>query len=251
VLTDLERKFLTQLNGLDVAENKEFQALVDAGPSDRARQRLEPVLASIGTGGSETLASNARSAYRSMLGFYNGKLAKLGVPGTDRLVAFANDFSRQTGLQELPEIEAKTIKKMGLAGVKGLNIVQVASAPKKGAQSGNAGGGRGGSSGGRGGGGGRAGPPSRGGRGGGEGRGRGRSNSNGGARRDMTTGNSAAESSNMVMPKRSLTPGATATHSPKKPKQEVTANGGADGAPSRPRRPRNRRPAGVKDSGPS
>lgn len=86
-------------------------------------EKLNPVLNGINSDQDKSLASDARAAYRSMLGFYNGKLAKLGVPGTDRLVAFANDFSRQTGLAELPEIESKTIKKMGLTGVSGLNIV--------------------------------------------------------------------------------------------------------------------------------
>lgn len=129
VLTDLEKKFLSQLGGLDVAKNEAMQNLIDGPPSSFMMEKLDPILTSIRNENNESLSQNAKAAYRSMLGFYNGKLAKLGVPGTDRLVEFVNGFASQAGLNGLPELEMKTVKKMGLTGAKGLNIVKNASAP--------------------------------------------------------------------------------------------------------------------------
>jgi hypothetical protein len=80
-------------------------------------------LNSIGNGTDESLAASAASAYRSMIGFYNGKLSKLGHPGAEPLIKFANTFVYQTGLKELPEIEMLTIKKMQLPNYVGLNVV--------------------------------------------------------------------------------------------------------------------------------
>lgn len=265
VLSDLERKFLNQLSGLDVAENKGYQTLIDAPPSPLMMQKLGPVLAAIHNESDKDLASNARAAYRSMLGFYNGKLAKLGVPGTDRLVEFVNGFSQQAGLHELPELEIKTIKKMGLVGANGLNIVKNASVPSNGQNRG--GGGRGGggrgsfassnnnnnSYGGDGGDrGGSSNARSGGGRGGrgdqGGGRGGGPRFSDGGRR-----GASTVAQNNPVSPmKRHISPanvGAPAANFTKKPRQEVSegAQDGSGAAPkSNNRRRRNGRGAGVK-----
>ena len=134
VLTELEQNFLHTLKGLDVPTHAELQALVDGPPSPVVSSKLDPMFASMANGGHKSLATSARSAYRSMLGFYNGKIAKLmKVKGTGPLVEFVNDFAMQAGLTEIPELEQKTVKKMGLFGVEGLNVVK----------NGTAGGGRG------------------------------------------------------------------------------------------------------------
>jgi hypothetical protein len=120
VLTDLEVNFLKQLSGLDVPVNKPYQDVINGQLST---PELTPILNSIGDGTNETLAASAASAYRSMIGFYNGKLSKLGHPGAEPLISFANTFVYQTGLKELPEIEMLTIKKMQLPDYVGLNVV--------------------------------------------------------------------------------------------------------------------------------
>ena len=166
ILTNLEQKFLTTLKGLDIPVNEEMQRMVDADPSPKIMAKLSPILAATGVGGNNSLAKSARDAYRSILGFYNGKLSKLGVPGTDALVDFVNSFATQTGLTEIPELELKTVKKMGLGQARGLNIVKTAN--RQGGGSGGAQRGDQGSNGPRGGGGGRGGASfgGRGGRGG-------------------------------------------------------------------------------------
>lgn len=122
VLTDVERGFLRHLKGLDIPVHPELQAVVD-GPTVESQQDLAPVWASIGSGRNADLALKATKAYVSALGFYNTHLkARCGVKGTDALVAFCNAFAYQVGFTTLPPIEKKTIGKMGLKGIQGLNV---------------------------------------------------------------------------------------------------------------------------------
>lgn len=59
-------------------------------------------------------------AYRSFLGYYKGKLKELGFRRED-LVQSMNEFARKgLFLPEIPEVERRLAKKMGLAGVAGL-----------------------------------------------------------------------------------------------------------------------------------
>ena len=239
VLSNLEVGFLKQLTGLDVPVNEPYQEVVNRPSSTPS---FDKILDEVANGEQEDLAASAASAYRSFLGFYNGKLSKLGHPGADALIKYANMFAGQTGLPVLPEIEMLTIKKMGLQNYVGLNVVY------KSAKKPN--GGRGG--GGRGGGGrgnfGNAGPARD-----GPGRGAGRGNG-GGAPRYMSTN---AQVSTIPL-KRSMVSGesnreqqsngATGIHSPKKSKSEsITAAEGAGVA----KKNRRRRPAGRGGRGPS
>lgn len=150
-MSDLEAKFLNDLSGLDVGVNESYQKLIDGSITKRVGNELDPVLESIGNGRSPELESSAKSAYRSILGFYNGKLSKLGHPGVDRLINFVNSFAKQTGLKELPDIEIRTVHKMGLKNHEGLNVVNVSSDRKEAAGGRGGRGGRGSIGGGRGG----------------------------------------------------------------------------------------------------
>ena len=85
------------------------------------------------------------AAYQAWLGFYNSSLRKLRWD-KDQLVFEANDWAKEICLQHTPPaLQAKTVGKMGLKGVRGLNVLK--------GPSGTPGGGKGG--GGRGGGGGK------------------------------------------------------------------------------------------------
>ncbi|CAN0402720.1 unnamed protein product, partial [Hapterophycus canaliculatus] len=87
-------------------------------------------------------------AYQAWLGFYNGQLRRVRWSKED-LVARANFWITTVCRQaEVPGIQAKTLGKMGLRGVRG--IVEDRNAPSGGGRSG---GGRGGGRGGGGGGG--------------------------------------------------------------------------------------------------
>lgn len=232
VLSDMEVGFLKQLTGLDIPVNQPYQELVNNPPSTPPFDRI---LNEVATGGQEDLAASAASAYRSVLGFYNGKLNKLGHPGTEALIDFANTFSKQTGLTTLPEIEMQTVRKMGLKDHSGLNVVRVSSTRSDGGRGepgrGRVGGGRG--------------------RGGG-GRGAGRG-SGGGRPRYMSTDTQA---SSLPM-KRSTASGdanrdqqsRVAVHSPKKPKNESVSTN--DTANTTSKKNHRRRPGGRGGRAPS
>lgn len=110
-------------------------------------------------------------AYQAALGYFKGelKLLRWGVP---ELIARVNEYAQHALMyrggqsDQPPPLQAKTVGKMGLKGVQGLNVVRGESQPQQQ--------GRGGSGGGHqvnGGGGGARGGGARGGRGGGRGRG--------------------------------------------------------------------------------
>ena len=84
------------------------------------------------------------SLHQAWLGFYNSHLRKLGWTPSE-LVSKANDFSREVlGLATPPPLEAKTVGKMGLKGVPGLNVQKGPSgAPGGGGRDGGGGGGGG------------------------------------------------------------------------------------------------------------
>ena len=124
VLSDYEQRFLQTLKGLDVPLHQDMQALIDSDTAKYAN-RIDPILNKIKDGKDKQMLNTIAHAYRSMLGFYNGKLGKLGVKGNDKLIGFCNEFAYQTGVEELPEIELKMLKKMGLAQASGLNVVKV------------------------------------------------------------------------------------------------------------------------------
>jgi ATP-dependent RNA helicase MSS116 len=162
VLADVERNFLNQLSGMDIPVHAEFQTALENAPDAVMMQKLQPIMNEIYKDDESPLAKNLQNAYRSMLGFYNGKLSKLGVKNPDTLIEFVNSFAMQGGCAQLPGIEKKTIGKMGLRTTTGLNIT--ANLPRQGQGGGGRGGNRGGGGGGgggRGSGGGRGAAPKR------------------------------------------------------------------------------------------
>ena len=68
------------------------------------------------------LHTSVGQAYQAWLGFYNSNLRKLGWSPAE-LVARANGMARAWGYPALPPaLQRKTVGKMGLKGVPGLNI---------------------------------------------------------------------------------------------------------------------------------
>lgn len=64
---------------------------------------------------------SAQQAYRAWLGFYNASNKKFNWDKAE-LVVHANQWAKDIGLREQPSIERKTVGKMGLKGVRGLNL---------------------------------------------------------------------------------------------------------------------------------
>ena len=69
----------------------------------------------------DPLHKSACQSYQAWLGFYNGWLRKLGW-NKQQLVEQANFYAQCIGCPYPPRLERKTVGKMGLKGVPGLNI---------------------------------------------------------------------------------------------------------------------------------
>jgi ATP-dependent RNA helicase MSS116 len=67
------------------------------------------------------LRTCGEQAYQAWLGFYNSNLRSCGWD-KNNLVVMANRYAQTIGFQSPPALEAKTIGKMGLKGIPGLNI---------------------------------------------------------------------------------------------------------------------------------
>ena len=141
LLADFEKPFLRKVKDLPI---QELQCLSDAEVADFDYALLGAV--------KRMNNLTMTMAYQAWLGYYNSNLKLLGWSKAD-LVMEANEWFASLGRTDPPALLAKTVGKMGLKGVPGLQV------EGKGARGGGGGGrgGRGGGRGGYGGGGGRGG----------------------------------------------------------------------------------------------
>lgn len=131
VLMDFETEFLSRdLEGLDIRPNRRLQALLDQPASSRVDRpwsirvddELSKMKFDMRDGQHDTLKYCAESVYRSLLGYYSGRLSSLAPDGnarlklTDTLVEVVNAFAGQSGLQELPTVTEKMARQLGLMG---------------------------------------------------------------------------------------------------------------------------------------
>lgn len=136
VLADFEKQLLKELSDLPMTQ---ATPVALSGPSRTVR-----VMENLSS--NKELEKSAQQSYQAWLGFYNTHMKRLHL---DRvaLVQLAAQYSAQIGLREVPKLEKRTLKKMNLFGVPGIEP----SAYEPRGNNGGGGGGRGG--GGRGGGG--------------------------------------------------------------------------------------------------
>lgn len=120
VLAPFERSFLRELKAVDCPEDKELKALFDNRPSQDCLDAFLPVLKKIGDG-DKVLSLSAERAYQAWLGFYNSNTKRMGKISKQELVSLANEWSRLVGLRYPPALEKRTVGKMGLRGVPGIN----------------------------------------------------------------------------------------------------------------------------------
>jgi len=120
VLAPYERSFLRELKTVDCPENEDLKALFENQPSQDCLDRFLPVREKIGDG-DKILTVSAERAYQAWLGFYNSNTKRIGKVSKQELVALANEWSRLVGLRYPPALEKRTVGKMGLRGVQGIN----------------------------------------------------------------------------------------------------------------------------------
>lgn len=120
MLAPYERSFLRELKTVDCPEDNDLKALFEKQPSQDCRDLFLPVLKKIGDG-DKILTVSAERAYQAWLGFYNSNTKRIGKISKQELVALANEWSRLVGLRHPPALEKRTVGKMGLRGVQGIN----------------------------------------------------------------------------------------------------------------------------------
>eukprot|EP00163_Fabomonas_tropica_P017988 TRINITY_DN31_c5_g1_i1.p1 TRINITY_DN31_c5_g1~~TRINITY_DN31_c5_g1_i1.p1 ORF type:complete len:585 (-),score=130.05 TRINITY_DN31_c5_g1_i1:305-1798(-) len=106
-----EQSFLNQVRDLPMEERPSTGAAI----SDSVEGRLSTALANLPP---KTIGQ----AYQAWMGFYNSNLKRCRID-KPRLVQLANQWvTSVVRAQEIPQLEAKTVGKMGLKGVPGLNV---------------------------------------------------------------------------------------------------------------------------------
>lgn len=111
LLGDFEERFLNSLSELPLTR----AAAVPAAEFAKAQAQVQQGLAKVDE-------DNKSQAYRTWLGFYKGFM-KLCRWNPEQLVQAANRYAGTLGCDGIPTIEKKTVGKMGLKGVPGLNLV--------------------------------------------------------------------------------------------------------------------------------
>ncbi|KAJ1479634.1 P-loop containing nucleoside triphosphate hydrolase protein, partial [Baffinella frigidus] len=136
LLCDYEKFFLKEIKDLPLTEHK---GVTDTAAGTAMQGKIAGAYKALDP-------KTVEQAYQAWLGYYNALTRKMGWTKED-LVRTANDWARQTcGLSYIPTLEAKTVGKMGLKGVAGLNIggrVVQPGAPGAGGGRGSGGGGGG------------------------------------------------------------------------------------------------------------
>ncbi|OWZ20038.1 DEAD/DEAH box RNA helicase [Phytophthora megakarya] len=111
VLADFEKAMLRDLADLPLTELERRLQL------DQQNYRTTRVLSKIRPG--SDLQQSAEKTYAAFLGFYNSSLKKLGMSKT-KLVETGALYSQLIGLDEVPLLQKKTLRAMGLMGTPGL-----------------------------------------------------------------------------------------------------------------------------------
>ncbi|CAL8464262.1 g3797 [Coccomyxa elongata] len=128
ILGDYEAAFLNSLSDLPITEAPRSSADTFLG----VQEAVEAGLAAV------QYESKAQ-AYRTWLGFYKGFL-KMCKWTPERLVQAANQYAATLGCSGPPPIEKRTVGKMGMKGVPGLNIVASLDVERPGGRGGGRGG---------------------------------------------------------------------------------------------------------------
>ena len=121
VLSPFESLFLSELKGLDVPRDDAIMEILNQPVDPETSEMMEAVSNRIRRG-DEKLNASAQGAYQAFLGFYLSQLRRMSVNSKPELVRIANNFSRTTGLEEIPKIPKRTAGKMGVVGVPGIVI---------------------------------------------------------------------------------------------------------------------------------
>lgn len=123
ILAPFERKFLKELDDLDIPANRDITQILYSPLDEDTRTQVDQVLNKIGNGHA-VLTVSAERAYQAFIGYYRGHLKKTSLKNTQQLVDVANEYAILTGLKEIPGIPKKTARKMGILNLPNVRITQ-------------------------------------------------------------------------------------------------------------------------------
>jgi len=108
LLSNFEKGFLKELRDLDIKPGT--LPPVEEGPATGLLRSLP-----------KGLVGQGEMAYQAFLGYYNSNLRRCGLD-KHGVVQLANEYSETIGLQQPPKLLKRTVGKMGLKGIPGINL---------------------------------------------------------------------------------------------------------------------------------
>ncbi|KAI9995597.1 hypothetical protein PInf_012662 [Phytophthora infestans] len=113
ILTEFETPLLDKLADLPLLQSKNHSPEMLVPSQSRALEVTKNLK------NYSDVEKSAQQSYQAWLGFYNSHARRLKLKSVE-LVQLAADYSRNIGLDEVPKLEKKTLKKMNLLGVPGI-----------------------------------------------------------------------------------------------------------------------------------
>ncbi len=118
ILPQLEKGFLRELEGLEISIHSELKDQWISMPvSKKLMNELGPMVQNIRKGRDSTLEKSVHDAYQAMISYYFQRSSD-----KQEAVATVNGLADTMGLRELPSIELKRARRLGLDGIPDLNI---------------------------------------------------------------------------------------------------------------------------------
>ena len=126
VLFPFERSFLEEIKDVCVSEHQGLNRLIEKGSSavDRKSEEMVSVLINRIRSGDLIFTPSAEMAYQAFLGYYSSpkNMKRIGLKSQEDLVRTANTFAEHIGLVHVPRLSNSVVCKMGLKGVRGIEI---------------------------------------------------------------------------------------------------------------------------------
>uniref|UniRef100_M4B154 ATP-dependent RNA helicase n=1 Tax=Hyaloperonospora arabidopsidis (strain Emoy2) TaxID=559515 RepID=M4B154_HYAAE len=113
VLAEFETSLLNRLSDLPLTKSTDHTAKM-LQPSQSRTLKVTKELRKY-----DALEKSAQQSYQAWLGFYNSHAKRLHLKSVE-LVKLAAEYSRIIGLDEVPKLDKRTLKKMSLLGVPGI-----------------------------------------------------------------------------------------------------------------------------------
>ena len=123
VLLEAEKTFLANdLEGIDIPVNFGLSELLKRPPPLDLEGDMMRVANEMRKGENPELVESAEELYSSLFGFYNMRLAALGVPTKEILVEIVNAMAAQAGLHKLPVLSEELVKRSGVTSHSSLKV---------------------------------------------------------------------------------------------------------------------------------